>query len=676
MSRIPLLTITVPFVLGILAYYGAGQTGLLFAGLSVCVAVAGVVLRLYKTLVVILFAGMAGYMVAMLRSPNSLPAEIGGDRLYSGVIEAETERGSMRIMEVRIDSCGGTPSPTFTVKAILPTLGIAVEECDRIRFVADIKPLSHSCDLPDEIDYNASMARRGVVGECYVVPDSVKGVTAEAGWLNEVRRWRCDVAASLAVGTLSAEASDFLIAALAGERDILSRAHRDLFSSAGLAHLLALSGLHVGIIAFVLSMVLFPLSLLGMRWLAGGLTVLVLGMFAVMTGLSPSVSRAVIMCSVFILTFLLQREWSPVNALCLAAVIILTVTPYAVFSIGFQLSFVAVVSIIVFSEKLNPFIDERGSIRRWGMMLVTVPVAAMLGTGIVTMFHFNSFPVYFLPGNIVVSFVIPVLLGGGVVKAFVGLAGFPTGWIDGVLDFLYGILHGVSERVSELPGAVVTGVYIESRVVVAYFFALALFALWLHRRRVVYLLAAVAVGIFTLLLPVMVGGRCLGEDELYVTRSHSETTAVMSHGDRLMCYTTAHPSMLRSVMARDSSRYSLYKLRRWLSGPDVLADGYHGDGLARIDNVVSFHGTRLQFVSSGRQYLVDSLHYLVVCRGVRGDIVSLASRLRPDSVMLSSDLTLRRHDRYCAELANAGIPYRSLRSSPLVLKAARRHCGQ
>ncbi|MDE6171090.1 MAG: hypothetical protein K2F68_08030, partial [Duncaniella sp.] len=234
----------------------------------------------------------------------------------------------------------------------------------------------------------------------------------------------------------------------------------------------------------------------------------------------------------------------------------------------------------------------------------------------------------------------------------------------------------VSERVSELPGAVVTGVYIESRVVVAYFFALALFALWLHRRRVVYLLAAVAVGIFTLLLPVMVGGRCLGEDELYVTRSHSETTAVMSHGDRLMCYTTAHPSMLRSVMARDSSRYSLYKLRRGLSGPDVLADGYHGDGLARIDNVVSFHGTRLQFVSSGRQYLVDSLHYLVVCRGFRGDIVSLASRLRPDSVMLSSDLTLRRHDRYCAELANAGIPYRSLRSSPLVLKAARRHCGQ
>lgn len=666
LSRNPLLPFTVPFVIGIFLYYGVGQMGWL---LLLPVAISTMLYLMRRRLVALMIAGcIVGYLTASFRAPSQLPDGITGRNcLYSGVVTGETESGSMRVMVVRVDSCNGRVSARFLLKCILPTLGICIEECDRVTFVADVRPLSHITDLPDETDYNTSMSRQGVVGEAFIVPDSIMNVVAEQGFVNNIRRLRFDMASILAEGSLSPEASDFLIATLAGEREILTPYHRALFSSSGLAHLLAISGLHVSILAGVLSVFLFPLTLFGCRKAAGVMTIVLLWCFSIMTGMTPSVTRSVLMCTVFLVATMSQREWMPVNSLCAAAVAILFVSPWAVFSIGFQLSFMAVMSIFLFAEKLNPFSTRRSDARRW-MMLITVPVAAMLGTGIVSIFHFHSFPVLFLISNVFASLVLPLLLGGGVIKVVLGIAGFSPRWLDVVIDRLYDILHGVADVVTSCPGALVSGLYLRPLEVVAYFVTLGLFALWLYYRRSACLAAMSIMLVFTVSLPYIYKEHH-AEAELYVTRSHSETTAVVKDGEQLLSYTTARNVAARAVMERDSARYAGYMLRRGLLAITPLHDGYTSNVLNREGDMITFRDRRLVFINS------DSLppmrkrpHYAIVCRGFRGDIRDIISRLGPDSVILSSDIVLRRHDRYARELSEMGAHFRSLRDAPLVLR--------
>lgn len=664
MSRYPLLPITIPFILGILVFQFAGATGWLFI-IPACVG-AGLFVTGHRLTGIVTLAAVTGYAVAMLRDPGPFPQEMAGPHLFSGVVREETERGAMRVMVVEIDSCDGMACRRFLAKSLVPTLGIEIGECDRVSFAAAMGALTRQIDLPDEIDYNGPLATRGVTGECYVVPDSVKGVAPEPGMVNDIRRMRTDVCSILSEGALSSGATDFLIATIAGERDMLTATHRDLFGGAGLAHILALSGLHVGVIAMLLSVVCFPVVILWRRWPACVITIGALWGFAVMTGLSPSVTRSVIMCSVFLVSVMLQREWSPVNALCLAALLILFFTPSALYAVGFQLSFIAVLSIIIFAERLNPF-KARGSSQRFLMMTVTVPVAAMAGTGIVSAFHFHTFPVYFLVSNVLVSVFLPPLLAGGVVKVIIGAAGFCPLWLDRTLDGLYGAVERVASAVAGLPGASLDGIYIHPAVVVSYFVFLFFVASWLWRRRPARLIAAVIMLAFTLLLPSLIHESYPGS-ELYLTRSHSETTLVVRDGERLLTFTTAHPSQAPSVMDRDSTRYSRYMLRRGIRSMQQLADGYRSDVVVRNGNIVRYKGYNIHFITSMPGYSTHGLNYAVVCRGFRGDVVGLASKLSPDSVVLSGDLDLRRHDRYARELSEAGIAFRSLRDAPLVIR--------
>ncbi len=665
MSRFPLLPFTIPFILGIALCFLVGWSGWFVVIAAILSLVAYFLRRRIAALV--LLGLVTGYLVAFLRSPGNLPVDTSDhDRLYSGVVRDESEQGAMQVLIIDVDSCEGRSCEKFLVNALLPTLGIGISECDRVSFISEILPLSHSADLPDEIDYNESLGRRGVVGECYIVPDSVKSVSPEPGILNDVRRLRVDVASLLAEGTISPEATDFLIATLTGERDVLRSTQRDLFSRVGLAHLLALSGLHVAIIALVLSIILFPLALFGFHRVASIVTLIALWAFAVMTGLTPSVTRSVIMCSVFIITIMIEREWTPVNALCIAALFILFFSPLSIFSLGFQLSFLAVLSIIVFAEVLNPF-KRRDDLRRWGMMMVTVPLAAMLGTGMISAFHFHHFPAFFLFSNIPSAIILPPLLGGGVVKIVLRALEVPTGWLDVFLDQLYGAMDGIIRSVESLPGGAWGGIYIPASVVCLYFISLVLFGLWLHRRRMAFLIACGALVLFSFPLVYLTGEK-YASAELYVPRSHSETSVIVRDKGHLFSFTTAHPSQVQTKISRDSVRYSLYMLKRGLKGLDILPDGYRSETLIRQGKVIVFRDKRLQFVTSSNNPVIDRLDYAVVCRGFRGDVVDLGRTLGADTILLSCDLDLRRHDRYLRELSAAGFPHRSLRSSSLVLR--------
>ncbi len=280
---------------------------------------------------------------------------------------------------------------------------------DRIRFDAKLRPF-RNFENPGRFDYRRYMALQGVRASAYVKPAAVEMVAQAApGPVGAARR----ALSSFISARTDAPASGILCALLIGDRGGVSASVRDMFNRAGVGHILAISGLHVGIVAAVAffvfrgGFVFFPF-LLQRGWTrkAGALFAMgaVIG-YGLLAGMSPSTQRAVIMVSTFMLAMVFGRSSDPLNTLAVAAVAILAVDPAALFSISFQLSFAAVATILYGIESADRWAWFRNvnprPLRR-ALMFVFVSMLAIAGTLPLTAYYFNRISLVGLAANFLV----------------------------------------------------------------------------------------------------------------------------------------------------------------------------------------------------------------------------------------------------------------------------------
>lgn len=210
---------------------------------------------------------------------------------------------------------------------------------------------------------------------------------------------------------LSGRALAFVSAITLGERDALDSELKHSFAAAGAAHVLAVSGLHTGIIYLVVVSLLTCFGLRRplyeqrlLRALLSLVVILIMWGYAFITGLSPSVMRAVVMLTIVQVGWVFRRQSISVNTLAAAACICLWAEPPSLFNVSFQLSFSAVLGILLFVPYIHSVWHVTSRPARWLRELITVSVAAVIGTLPVTIYHFGQVSRYFLITNI---FIIP-----------------------------------------------------------------------------------------------------------------------------------------------------------------------------------------------------------------------------------------------------------------------------
>ena len=217
-----------------------------------------------------------------------------------------------------------------------------------------------------------------------------------------------------------------LAALILGDRSRLTSQKTETFHRVGIGHLLAISGLHIGIVAsavfFLLNRTLawIPLFLWtasGRKWAAVGALPPVL-FYALLSGMSPSTQRAVVMVGVFMLTYLVERDQDLLNSLCVAAMALLVIHPPVLFSISFQFSFSAVLAIIAGMGcfRFNKVLGPVKFVRRIGNSILTlflVSLCATIGTLPLAMYYFNQVSLIGILAN---SIFVP-LIGFGVVPS-------------------------------------------------------------------------------------------------------------------------------------------------------------------------------------------------------------------------------------------------------------------
>ena len=357
----------------------------------------------------------------------------------------------------------------LTVSGDAPNLSTG----DRIVFWARIRSI-RNFNNPGGFDYQRYMAFRKVWGSAYVAAHQLTLIEKNVGKgmgaiISEARHRMSNLIDQIG----DKEQQGVLKALIVGDRNAISPELRTSFNRVGAGHLLAISGLHIGIIATA-SFLFFKWMLSHIRffllhaWTKKGavlLSIVPVLVYGLLSGMSPSTQRAVIMVIVFLMAFLVEREHDLINTLAIAAMMILIVHPPSVFSISFQLSFAAVLAVICGFSKLPPLWpsgQNRTRKQKWSTAAIKLyyffmtSFFAVIGTLPLVMYYFNQVSLVGLPANVIfiplIGFVVvplgimavflyPLTVSGALVCLKAGSA---------VLEYVIKIIN-LKDRYAELP---------------------------------------------------------------------------------------------------------------------------------------------------------------------------------------------------------------------------------
>ncbi len=368
---------------------------------------------------------------------------------------------------------------------------------DKLFFTENPRPINNGTN-PHAFDFSGLMQRRNIYRQVYLNADAYTHIGKDS--TNRIRveaeRMRERLLAVYAQSGLEGDALAILSALSLGQKKLLEPEVRQTFAAAGATHILAVSGLHVGILFMAFNLTFAPLrrSKKG-RYVFMFLAILVLWLYALVTGLSPSVQRASLMFSLLQIGISLRRPVNVYNTLAGSALLLLLVQPLLLYEVGFQLSYAAVTSIVYFQPRIVSLIKVRNKVLKYIWELSAVSVAAQLGTFAIAGFYFNQFPVWFLLTNLVV---IPAAL----VFILLGIAILATSWLPFIAEILAAVtakllhvMHGILQWIEALPSALYSGFLLDRFMLMGIIVGILLGVLVLETRRMVYIRLLLFTGI-------------------------------------------------------------------------------------------------------------------------------------------------------------------------------------
>lgn len=283
-------------------------------------------------------------------------------------------------------------------------------------------------------------------------------------------------------------------ALLLGYKELLEKDVKETYAHTGAMHILAVSGLHVGIIYMIINLLIGKLKnnllkvviLLTSIWL-----------FALIAGLPPSVCRASLMFSLFVVGEAWNQRRNMYNMLATSAFILLLINPYMITYVGFQLSYVAVTSIVFFQRKFYNLwlVENLIGDRIW--QLTTVSLAAQIGTLPLSLYYFHQFPSYFLVANIIVIPAAGFILGVGLLLFAVSFIPILATIIGSILQYTIELLNFLLLSIQQFPLASIGNINISPLLFYLLYGLIFLFALFFlsKNHKVVKLGIGVLVGI-------------------------------------------------------------------------------------------------------------------------------------------------------------------------------------
>ena len=318
---------------------------------------------------------------------------------------------------------------------------------------------------PTQFDYKKYLANSDIFHQQYLSNKKWKLLEKQNGFsvMSIASKWQNRLLDVLKSHQFKQQELAVASALLLGYKDMLDRDTILTYSSSGAMHILAVSGLHVGIIYLVISSLLFFFEKIKYgNYIKAFLLVISLWAYALLTGMSPSVLRAATMFSFVTIGASLKRQTNIYNTLAASAFVLILYNPYIILKVGFQLSYLAVFGIVYLQPKLYNLYSPSNWLMHKIWAITTVSIAAQLATFPLGMYYFHQFPNYFLLSNL---FVIPLatfIINGGVLLFVISSIPVLPNYIAWAVNKMLVFLNFAVEWVDSLPYSLTLGISIST----------------------------------------------------------------------------------------------------------------------------------------------------------------------------------------------------------------------
>lgn len=410
-TKFPLLYVAISMIVAIvLVVECSARTAWIVVGVAiVCGLVVELVTKRAEVLVLSLFA-LASLLLTRAALPHDVPPAF--DVRYQAIAVAKQDlapnkkwdRTAVELIALRDSATQWREIGTVAQLNVDTALRLSAKRGDTIAFGGYFRQISGS--------YGKQLAKQGIAGQFYTYRASVVGSSDTTFWdrVNGVRR---SAAARIAmIDTSSSTATATLAAITVGLRSDMDRQTVVDYRRSGVAHLLAISGLHIGMIVALLNLLLIAIRPWSRttRVVYSVLIILMLWSYAVFCGMSPSVLRAVVMFTLYQIATMIYRDGTSLNVLSAAAVILLLVDPLYLYDLGFQLSFVAMAGIATLYRPISALwrVENRFLRGVWGA--VVVALAAQVAVLPLSIYYFGYLPWLGLPVGLLLWAFVPVMI--------------------------------------------------------------------------------------------------------------------------------------------------------------------------------------------------------------------------------------------------------------------------
>ena len=337
---------------------------------------------------------------------------------------------------------------------------------------------------PHQFDYQDYLQKQGIQHQIRTNYRSIIVTQGSKTLFGMASNFREHIISKLKSRNFGHQELGVIQALILGKRDDISEATYNDYKNAGAVHILAVSGLHVGIILFLLEFLLSPLERLPKgKTIKLIFVVLLLWSYAFVAGLSPSIVRAVTMFSFVAYSLYLNRPTNSFNIIALSMLFILLVKPLFLFQVGFQMSYAAVFAIVWVYPQLQKFWFPDNIVVRKAWQLLSVSVAAQLGVLPISLFYFHQFPALFFVSNLLVIPFLGLILGLGIVVILLALTNLlPQFLVDG-FNWAIHFMNSIVGWVARQEGFIIKNIPFDSVQMIAGYFIITALVLFLSRPR-------------------------------------------------------------------------------------------------------------------------------------------------------------------------------------------------
>lgn len=370
----------------------------------------------------------------------------------------------------------------------------------KTQFKELISPLN-----PHQFDYKDYLKKKYVYHQLFLNNKQLLKVSYKkhtlfgyASWLREY------INSKLKKFSIQEDELAIINALLLGQRQDISPEIYNNYTKAGAIHILAVSGLHVGIILLLLNFLLKPIEALTHgKIIKAALLILILWVFAIIAGLSASVVRAVFMFMIVAIALNLKRPTNIYNTLAISMFFLLLIKPTFLFDVGFQLSYLAVFAIVTFHPPIFSLLKPKNKVIKFFWNIFVVTIAAQFGIAPISLFYFHQFPGLFFVSNLVIIPFLGIILGIGLIVMILAVFNILPHYIALLFGKIISFLNHFVGWVASKEAFLLKDVSFNYKhVLISY--SLLLLGIYVYRRKsfrsIVFLLIAILIGQSVLLI--------------------------------------------------------------------------------------------------------------------------------------------------------------------------------